>query len=441
LKAVYFIGGAIAVAAVLAVGLFIAQGPQPEIIVPAEQLWKVGFLPISNTLFTSWIVMGLIIIIAFLCTRSMKLMPGGAQNFIEAVMQFLLDQVTEIAGEKNGRKFFMVVATIFIWIIMNNWFGLLPFFNAVGKTEDVNAHITHVIAEQAEKGTPFEEGERQGFWHMDNGSGWTIASPGAKAGDFEIEVGDTAGQATDRYIVLLAKEFTDFEAPESVAPPSAETVQLALAELNNREKYPDAPIIHLAETSAEGEGHGEAAEGEHHGIPSETLHATVENIEFQDKTLGLVIPFFRGAFSDVNNTLAMGIVAFIFIEFWGFQALGAGYLSKFFNLKGIMSFVGILELLSEFIRVISFTFRLFGNIFAGEVLILMLTFLMPFLLVDVIYGLELFVGFIQAAVFALLTLVFASMAVESHDEEHHEGHHDEDGSADAHHHEGAAQAH
>jgi F-type H+-transporting ATPase subunit a len=67
---------------------------------------------------------------------------------------------------------------------------------------------------------------------------------------------------------------------------------------------------------------------------------------------------------------------------------------------------------------------------------------MPFLFVDIIYGLELFVGFIQAAVFALLTLVFATMAVEHHgDEEHHEGHHDEEASADAHHHPGAAQAH
>jgi F-type H+-transporting ATPase subunit a len=107
-----------------------------------------------------------------------------------------------------------------------------------------------------------------------------------------------------------------------------------------------------------------------------------------------------------------------------------------------MSFVGILELLSEFIRIISFCFRLFGNIFAGEVLILMLTFLMPFLFVDVIYGLELFVGFIQASVFALLTLVFATMAVEHHgEEEHHEAHHDEDGTADAHHHPETAQAH
>ena len=129
------------------------------------------------------------------------------------------------------------------------------------------------------------------------------------------------------------------------------------------------------------------------------------------------------------------------IEFWGIQSLGLGYLKKFFNLNGIMSFVGILELLSEFIRIISFAFRLFGNIFAGEVLILMLTFLLPFLLVDIIYGLELFVGFIQAAVFALLTLVFASMAVESHDEDH-DGHHEEGAEAhDAPPTPGAAQAH
>jgi F-type H+-transporting ATPase subunit a len=122
------------------------------------------------------------------------------------------------------------------------------------------------------------------------------------------------------------------------------------------------------------------------------------------------------------------------------RSLGLGYLKKFFNFSSpINAFVGLLELLSEFIRIISFTFRLFGNIFAGEVLVLMLTFLMPFLLVDLIYGLELFVGFIQAAVFALLTLVFATMAVEHHGEEEH---HAPAGEGDGGHHTtGAAQAH
>lgn len=425
MKTVYIATGAIAVIGFLAVGLFIAQGPQPEIIVPAELIFKAGPLNVTNTLLTSWIVMVLIILIAWLCTRSLSLIPGGGQNFLEAVIGFLLGQIEEIAGEKNGRKFFMVIATIFLWVIMNNWFGLLPFFNAVGKTEDVNHHIFETIYEQEEKHAPFEDGDKQGAWFMDNTGGITMVKPRAGSAEFEYHAGDTAGVATDRYIIQLAEAFTDYKAhPEGEAAPSREDVEGALAAMN---ADPDAPKVHLAEAG----GHGEAsAESGHHAIPSAALGASVESIDFPGQKLGLVIPFFRGTFSDVNNTLAMGIIAFLCIEFWGFQALGFGYLKKFFNLNGIMSFVGILELLSEFIRVISFCFRLFGNIFAGEVLILMLTFLMPFLFVDVIYGLELFVGFIQASVFALLTLVFAVGAVEHHDdEEHHDGH--EAGGADA----------
>jgi F-type H+-transporting ATPase subunit a len=87
------------------------------------------------------------------------------------------------------------------------------------------------------------------------------------------------------------------------------------------------------------------------------------------------------------------------------------------------AFVGLLEFASELIRMVSFTFRLFGNVFAGEVLLLMMSFLVPFVLVVVFYGLELFVGLIQAFVFAMLTLVFAQMAVTSHDD------HDEEAGA------------
>ena len=437
MKAVYIASGAIAVIGFLALGLFIAQGPQPEIIVPAELLFRVGPLNVTNTLLTSWVVMVIIIAIAWLCTRSMKMIPSGGQNFLEAVVSFLVGQVEEIAGEKNGRKFFMVIATIFIWVIMNNWFGLLPFFNAVGKTDDVNTEIFELIAEQEATGEAFEEREKQGAWFMDNTGGITIVKPRAGSTEFEFEAGDTAGVATDRYIIQLAEAYTDFEPHgEEGAAPARADVEGALAAMN---ADADAPKVQLA--SAEGD-HGASAE---HSIPSAALGTAVQSIDFPGKKLGLVVPYFRGTFSDVNNTLAMGIIAFLCIEFWGFQALGAGYLKKFFNLNGVMSFVGILELLSEFIRIISFCFRLFGNIFAGEVLILMLTFLMPFLFVDVIYGLELFVGFIQAAVFALLTLVFAVGAVEHHgDEEHHDGH--EAGEADAHHETeahptGAVQAH
>ena len=120
-----------------------------------------------------------------------------------------------------------------------------------------------------------------------------------------------------------------------------------------------------------------------------------------DRFSGLLAPLFRSVNTDVNTPLAIAIFSFVFVEYWGFSTLGAGYLKKFFNfgrlLRGnpmglIDVFVGLLELISEFARLVSFTFRLFGNIFAGEVLLLMMAFLVPFLLVDIFYGLELFVG-------------------------------------------------
>ncbi|MBI4295509.1 MAG: F0F1 ATP synthase subunit A, partial [Chloroflexi bacterium] len=84
--------------------------------------------------------------------------------------------------------------------------------------------------------------------------------------------------------------------------------------------------------------------------------------------------------------------------------------------------VGFLELLSELIRIISFTFRLFGNMTAGEILLLVVTFLVPWLVALPFYGLELLVGFVQALIFGGLTLVFLTMAVVAHGEESHESH-------------------
>lgn len=145
-------------------------------------------------------------------------------------------------------------------------------------------------------------------------------------------------------------------------------------------------------------------------------------LDTERETYGLIHPFFRSLNSDINAPLAYAIWSFFFVEFWGITALGIGvYLGKFFNLKGIGSFVGILEFVSELSRIISFTFRLFGNIFAGEVLLFMMSFLVSFLLIDVFYALELFVGLIQGFVFAMLTLVFAVMAVSHHGDDHDQG--------------------
>ena len=130
----------------------------------------------------------------------------------------------------------------------------------------------------------------------------------------------------------------------------------------------------------------------------------------------VLVPFFRSPSADLNNTLMLGLVAFCFIEFWGFKELGIGYLRKFWPIKdygAVGAFVGPLELISEFVRIISFAFRLFGNIFAGEVMILVMLFLFPLLPLPFL-ALELFVGFIQAFVFAILTMAFSSLATQSH---------------------------
>jgi F-type H+-transporting ATPase subunit a len=233
--------------------------------------------------------------------------------------------VDEIAGEKNGRRFFPLVGALFLFIIASNYFGLLPLVNSIGVAEHDPAKHTGIVASGS--------------------SSFATIQPNAK--------------------------------------------QVKEGEESKYEELSDSEKEHLV----------------------------------------TVKPYLRSPNTDVNSPLALALVSFVFVEFWGLSTLGIHYLGKFLAFppfaKGfspINIFVGFLELISEFIRIISFTFRLFGNIFAGDVLILFMTFLVPFLAPTIFYGLETFVGFIQASVFALLTLVFAVMAVEPHDEGEPEAH-------------------
>lgn len=137
---------------------------------------------------------------------------------------------------------------------------------------------------------------------------------------------------------------------------------------------------------------------------------------------GAFVPYLRAGATDLNFTLALALIAFLAIEIAGFRQLGLGYLKKFFNFdfshgigQGFLNvFVGLLEFVSELSRIVSFAFRLFGNIFAGQTLLFVMPFLIPLFLVLPIYGLELFVGMIQGYVFAILTLAFMSQAIEDH---------------------------
>ena len=154
------------------------------------------------------------------------------------------------------------------------------------------------------------------------------------------------------------------------------------------------------------------------------------NTEAKDWT---IVPFLRPGATDLNYTLAFALIAMVMVQYYGFKYLGArGYLAKFFPfiapgygqevaknpIKAIDPAVGLLELVIEFSKIISFAFRLLGNIFAGMVLLFVMAFLLPVANVA-FFGLEFFVGLIQALVFGLLTLIFMASASTSHHGDDH----------------------
>ena len=152
-----------------------------------------------------------------------------------------------------------------------------------------------------------------------------------------------------------------------------------------------------------------------------------------DKGEYILAPFFRGISVDLNFTASLALIAVVMIQVVGFRAQGWGYLGKFLNTRrmfkvpffGAMDFlVGLLELISELSKILSFAFRLFGNMFAGIVLVAIVAGLLGFIsiLPAMVMMFELFVGVIQAFVFGMLTMVFMAQATQGHGDEHSESH-------------------
>lgn len=149
-----------------------------------------------------------------------------------------------------------------------------------------------------------------------------------------------------------------------------------------------------------------------------------------DKGEYILAPFFRGGSVDLNFTLAIALIAVVMTQVLGIQAHGISYFSKFFNIKnvfkvpffGVMDLlVGLLEIISEFSKILSFAFRLFGNMFAGLVLVAIIATLLGKISIvpSMILLFELFVGIIQAFVFGILTMVFMVQATQGHGSEEH----------------------
>ena len=130
----------------------------------------------------------------------------------------------------------------------------------------------------------------------------------------------------------------------------------------------------------------------------------------------VLVPFLRSPNASLSITIALALISVVTVQILSIKALGGKkYLGKFFNFKNpINGFVGILELISEFSKILSFSFRLFGNVFAGEVLLMVMMFLIPFIVPVPFLILEIFVGLIQALVFTMLTTIFIVVATAEH---------------------------
>ncbi len=245
-----------------------------NISIIAEQLFHIGFLPVTNSMLVAWAVSLLLIVLGYFATRKLQTVPHGIQNVFEAIVEALLGLVDSVTHDREQtRRFFPLIATIFLFVITASWAGLLPGAGSVGIYE-------------------MHEGKK------------------------------------------------------------------------------------------------------------------------------VLVSFIRAASADLNFTLALSIISVIGVQIVGIASIGfVKYAGKFINFSSPMNFfVGILELVSELSKFISFSFRLFGNIFAGEVLLAVMSYLLPYIVPLPFLFLEVFVGFIQALVFSLLTLVFLKMATE---EAHH----------------------
>ena len=164
----------------------------------------------------------------------------------------------------------------------------------------------------------------------------------------------------------------------------------------------------------------ERAAGEGHEVRQ--LAPGIATISEEEGEFSLV-PYVRVLSTDLNFTVALALISVFMTQVMGIRAQGSGYFTKFFNVKGIFSrpvfgvidfAVGLLEIISEFSKILSFSFRLFGNIFAGSVLLFVIGTLVPVFAQSGVLMLEFFVGLIQALIFGMLTMVFMSQATQGH---------------------------
>lgn len=317
---------------------FSVDSVRASVAIAPEILFTVAGFDVTPTLLTSVLVFVIITVVAVFSTRNLQLVPNGAQNVMEAVIEGLITLFESIAGPK-WRDFFTIAASIFLLVIVSNFIGLIPGAGSIG-----------VIKVGEETHTRIENGQV------------CYEHPETK-------------ECTPSGIYVLG------DVPDFIKTTTLYNKRLVEA--------------------------GKEEEVEEHAA---------------------LVPLIRAPSSDINLPLALALVSVIMTQVYGMRAQGLRYWTRFFSFRRLLrgditfglidAFVGLVELISELGKIIAFTFRLFGNIFAGEVILLIMAFL--FLMLPFpFYGLEFFVAFIQAFVFAVLTVAFMRLATAEHGSQGH----------------------
>ena len=246
-----------------------------NISLAAEPIFHLGSFPVTNAMLGTLTAAGTLALLAQALSKRMTDLPGKFQNVVEMIVEFLLNLMDGVTHDRaKTKKFFPIIATIFLFITTMNWLGLVPLFGTIGIHETIEGH-------------------------------------------------------------------------------------------------------------------------------------------------SVFVPFLRAGTADLNMTIALAMISVIAAQVFGVMYIGAKkHIRKYFNPNPTFTFVGLIEFIAEFTKIISFSFRLFGNVFAGEVLLLVISSLVPLFAPLPFYFLELFVGVIQAFVFALLSLVFFTIATTDHEEAH-----------------------
>lgn len=389
----------------------------PVIQLPGENYpsgWDFLGLRITNTFIGSVIVWILIGLLALFIARNRpqhggEVPKGGFYNFIEMAFEGLYGFIGNLAPEKYRDWIFRTFFTIFIIVLLSNWIVLVPGVDSFGF---IHAHA-HVVDGEIVPDGGYETKPFAGVSYPDAKCPWVSPEEAA---------------------VLTAEAQAARAANNCLTGTGAPVVSALHVEEHADDEH--AAEETAADTHAEEavvDDHGEAAVADDHAMSAEdhALEEALHHLPPGDPAVPWVVtPFVRPPSTDLNTTLGLALCAIVMIQLAGFRSLGLGYLIKFFNfstllkspLGGIDLAVSLLELIGEFAKILSFAFRLLGNVFAGSVLLFVMTFLVPVLVPWPFFLLEFFVGLIQALVFGLLTAIFMALATVGHHGDHEEGH-------------------